>query len=87
MRTDAGNSKRRRHAAWGAETSSGGWRVTGVGNVQVDGVPRQERRWGVRVLERCYGDERLLMGRAVGWRRESRKIQKRLRHVGQEGLE
>ena len=41
-----------RHAARGAEMSGGGWRVAGVGNVQVDRVPRQERKWGVGLTER-----------------------------------
>ena len=48
-RTDAGNGGKHRHAAQGAETSGGGWRVAGVGEVQVDDVPRQERRWGAGV--------------------------------------
>ena len=61
-RTDTGNGDRRRHAARGAETSGGGWRVAGVGNVQVEGVPRWERRWGAGVTERCYDEKRILMG-------------------------
>ena len=56
------NDSRRRHMAWGAETSEGSWRVTGVEDVQVDRAPRQERRWGVGVAERCGENEQLLMG-------------------------
>ena len=47
--TDAGNGGRRSHAARGAETRVGGWRVTGVGDGQVGKAPRQERSWGVGV--------------------------------------
>ena len=36
-RTSTGNSGRRRHAAQGVETSGGGWKVAGVGDVQVGG--------------------------------------------------
>ena len=45
-RKDSGNGGRRKHAARAAELSGGGWQVEGVDNVQVDGVLRQERRWG-----------------------------------------
>ena len=44
-----GRGGRNRHAARRAETSGEGWRVIGVGEVQVDDVPRRERRWGVGV--------------------------------------
>ena len=37
---DTRNGCRHRHADRGAETSSGGWWVAGVGKVQVDDVPR-----------------------------------------------
>ena len=45
-RTVTVNSARRSHAAQGAETSHVGWRVAGVGDVQVVGDSHQERRWG-----------------------------------------
>ena len=45
-RTVTVNSARRSHAAQGAETSHVGWRVAGVGDVQVVGASHQERRWG-----------------------------------------
>ena len=48
------NGDRRRHASQGVETSVGGWRVTGVGNVQVDNALRLERKWGVCDTVRCY---------------------------------
>ena len=44
--TDAGNGGRRRHTARVAETSGGCWRVEGVGDVEVHGDTRGERRWG-----------------------------------------
>ena len=44
-----GNGGRCRHAAWGVETSSGGWRVAGVGDGQVDDAQLQEMRWGAGV--------------------------------------
>ena len=50
-----GHGGRIRHATRGADTSGGGWKVTGTVNVQVDGVPRMERRWEAVVTERCYG--------------------------------
>ena len=60
--------------------------MAGVGYVQVDGVPRQEMRWGVRVIERCYNDERQLMG--GGSREEEiKQSRKRLRQVGWAGIE
>ena len=31
-------------------------------NVWVDGIPRQERRWGESGMERCCDDRRQLMG-------------------------
>ena len=45
-RTEAGHGIRSRHMARGVDTSGGGWRVTGVVEVQVDDVTYQERRWG-----------------------------------------
>ena len=58
MAADAGMRRRdeRRRLA------GGGWRVAGVGDIQVDGVLHQERRWGAGAMERCYDDKRLLMG-------------------------
>ena len=47
--TGVGRGGRSRHAACGAETSGEGWWVVGVGEVQVDDVPRRERKWGVGV--------------------------------------
>ena len=35
---DKVNGGRVRNAAWGVEPISGGWRVTGVGDVKLDGV-------------------------------------------------
>ena len=45
---------RRQNQARGAgrRLSSGGWQGVGVGDVQVDGAPYQERRWGAGVNER-----------------------------------
>ena len=57
-RTDAVYGGRRRHVSRGAETSGRGWRVAGVGNIQVEGIPCRERRWGAGVTERCYGNDR-----------------------------
>ena len=83
--TDTGNGGRRRHAEQGADTSEGGWRVTGVRNGQVDDTPGWERRLGtgvyiwVKTKNGCWwgGSRR---------RRDDRKIQKRMRQVGREGL-
>ena len=47
-----GNGSSCRHAAQGEETRGGSWQVEGVVDVQVDGVPRRERRWGAGVTER-----------------------------------
>ena len=44
--TVTGNGSSSRHAARGTETSDGGWRVAGVGDVQVGGASHWERRWG-----------------------------------------
>ena len=41
-----GHSDRYRHTAQGAETSGGGWWVSGAGDVQVGGAVIQESRWG-----------------------------------------
>ena len=56
-----GNGRRNMHAAQGSETSGGSRQVPGVGDVQVDGGPRHERRWGEGVTERCCDQERLPM--------------------------
>ena len=57
-----------------------------IGVVQVESTTLQERRWDAGATKRCYDDEQLLMG--VGRRRmEYRNIQKRLKQVGQEGIE
>ena len=69
-----------------AETISGGWRETGVGNVYVDSATHWERMWGAGAKERCHNKKWLLMG-GVRRRRETRNIQKLLRQVGWEGLE
>ena len=61
-RTDSGNDGRHRNAVRGAETSGRGWRVAGVGDVQVDSVLQQERRLRAGVTERCFNNEWLLMG-------------------------
>ena len=39
-----GKGIRCRHAARGAETRGGSWQMEGVGDAQVDGAPRRERR-------------------------------------------
>ena len=49
-----GNGGRFSNATRGSETSGGGWRMAGAGNVQVDSAPLWERRWGVGDTERCY---------------------------------
>ena len=46
-----------RHAALGAETSSGGWWLVGAGNVQVDDASCRERRWGAVAKERGYDNK------------------------------
>ena len=43
---DAGNGVRLRHAVQGAKSSSRGWSMVGVGDVQVDSVLNREIRWG-----------------------------------------
>ena len=58
------------------------WWVAGMGDVQVDGEPRQERRWVAGMTEKCCDNERLLMGEGVVWTREPRNTQKRQRQVG-----
>ena len=40
-----GNSGRHSQTVRGAERSSGGWRLTGAGNVQVGGASCRERIW------------------------------------------
>ena len=61
-RTDAGNGRRHRHTALGAETSVRGWQVAGVGNVQVEGFSFRESRRGECYRERCYYGDQLLVG-------------------------
>ena len=51
-RTDAVHGSRGRNALRNTETTSGGWRVVGVVEIQVEDVTRQERRWGVVVTAR-----------------------------------
>ena len=46
-----GKGSRCRHAARGAETSNGIWRVASVGDIQVDRAPIRERIWGAGVTE------------------------------------
>ena len=61
-------------------------RMVGVVNVQVDDIKYWEKRWGAGVTDICYDNEWILMGGKVGWRRQSRHIQKRLRQVQREGI-
>ena len=57
------NGDRRGYAARGADTSGRGWRVAGLGDVQVGGASRQERRRGAGATEReGYDYERILVG-------------------------
>ena len=49
---DTGNGVRPRHAARDVETSGEVWWVTGVGDVQLDGVSRREKRGGAGSTER-----------------------------------
>ena len=51
---DAGNGDRRRRVVRGTESSGRDWQVSGVNEVQVDGVLLQESRWGVGEKERGY---------------------------------
>ena len=62
------NDGRCRHVAQGAETSGRGWWGEGVDNVQVDGIPLWERRWGEIETEGCYNYKLLLIegGRIEG---------------------
>ena len=55
------NDDRFRHTTPGEEISGRGWRVAGVGDVQVDVVPRRERRWGAGVTKKCYNKKLLPM--------------------------
>ena len=43
---DAGRDERSRHEERGAEISSGGWQLLGVGKVQVEFISCQDKRWG-----------------------------------------
>ena len=54
--TVTGHGGRCRHAERVAETSGRGWRVAGVGNVQVDGALRQEKGWGSGASKRDSGN-------------------------------
>ena len=45
---------RGRHAVRGAKMRGGGWRVVGMGDVQVDSALYWERRWGAGARERGY---------------------------------
>ena len=55
---------------YGPESVRGCW-AEGVGDIQVDGALLRERRCGAVVTERCYDNERPLMGGgAAEWRRE-----------------
>ena len=64
----------------GHRESGGGWRGVGVGDIQVDGIMCQERRWGAGINERCGDDNRYLWGSVGG--RETKRYRKRLRQVG-----
>ena len=46
------NGDRYRHAKRGAEMSSIGQRLAGVGDIQMEGVPRWKKRWGAVVIEK-----------------------------------
>ena len=58
-----GNGSRRRHMMQGSGTSSGGWRVAGAVDVQVDGALLWERRWLSGENQEVFNDERLWMVR------------------------
>ena len=80
------NGRRFRHAAWGAETSDRGWQRAGVEYVQVDGVPRREKRWGAGDTESEMMTNGYIWGE-VGWRKgKNITIHKQLRRVGRVGL-
>ena len=51
-----------RHTERVSEMSGRGLRGAGVDNVQVDGVPKQERSCGAGEIYRCYDDKWILMG-------------------------
>ena len=51
-RIDTGNINRRRHTAWVAGTSNGGWWVSGAGHIQVGSAFHQESRWEAGENER-----------------------------------
>ena len=65
VQVESGNGGGGRSRTWrkaqaccaGRRASGGGWRGVGVGDVYVDGVPCQERRWGAGVNERCGNDD------------------------------
>ena len=52
----------------GVETRGGGWKVAGVGDVQVDGALCRERRGGAGARERGYKEKCywLVSGRMEG---------------------
>ena len=52
-----GTWRRGRHAVQVTDTINRGWRVVGVGDVQVDGALFQERRWGAGERERGYKEK------------------------------
>ena len=54
MAQSYGTWRRGRHAVQVAETRDRGWRVVGVGGVQVDGALFRERRWVAGERERGY---------------------------------
>ena len=58
-RKDAIHGGRSRHDVRDAKMRGGSWRVAGVGEVQVDNVTFQERRWGLGAIyiERLYDNE------------------------------
>ena len=72
--------------AQGAETSGGGWRVAGVGVVQVDDPPRRERRWGAGVAERSGKAKSLMMVGEIG-RRKDQEISRNGCECGAGGAE
>ena len=71
-RTVTVHNGRRRHAARGAETIRGGWRVEGTSDIQVDGDLLWERRWVPGERERVNNEERYWFGE---WGRGGVKIE------------
>ena len=60
-----GHGGRRRHAAWGAETSNGGWRLAGpvAAMLNKDRFLRRERRWIEGERDMNEGDEQYWGGK------------------------